>query len=237
MQLIRRQKTVGVVTVLFLSVAGMGQNAAGSIPHDKHFPKRFPKTCAEIKIVPLGMSNISVASPDGKYTVCVKEDREDKDQLYTYTSVYLSHRGRTRTLGRYKDMTETGGLLWAPDSRAFAWNPTFGGASSGWTTFAFDFKSGRLREIDRITSRDFLRRLRKACKKEDYSAYADENSYLVKWIGNRSVLIAEEAHPGGLDCRKPSPTDFYQVALLTGRIIKRLQGAEWAAAKKEFNNR
>ncbi len=86
-----RRQTVAVITVLLPSVAGMAQNASGST----HNGKPFPKTCAEIKKVPIGMSDILVVSPDGKYIVCVKEDREDKEQLYTYTSVYLTHRGRT----------------------------------------------------------------------------------------------------------------------------------------------
>jgi hypothetical protein len=220
-------KAAGTATVLFLLVAGTAQSPAGPTPASG---KRFPRTCQQIKILPDGMSDLSVTSPDGKYTVCVKEDREDKDELYTYTSVYLSHLGRLRTLGRYKDVTESSVLLWAPDSRAFAWNLTYGGASSGWTTMVFDFRSGSFREIDGIVSKDFHRRLLKACKKD----WTDDNSYLLQWIGNRSILIAVEAHPGGLDCRRPVPTDFYQVAVPSGRIIKRLQGAEQEAAKKQF---
>ena len=223
-----RWQIAAAITVQLLSGAGMAQNGSGS----KHAGKPFPKSCADIKKVPIGMSDISVVSPDGKYTVCVKEDREDKEQLYTYTSVYLTHQGRTRTLGRYKDMTETSDLIWAPDSNAFAWNFTYGGACCGWTTWAFDLRSGRFLVIERKATRDYHRRLRQACKKDE----ADDNVFLLKWIDNRSLLISVEAHPVAGDCRVPSPTDFYQVGLPSGRIVKYFQGTEREEVVKEFES-
>jgi hypothetical protein len=225
----RQQKAAILVTLLLLSIAGTAQNTAASIPRGTP----FPRTCADIKKVSIGMSDFSVVSPDGKRIVCVKEDREDKDQLYTYTSVYLSDKSRMLTLGRFKDMTETGDLRWAPDSRAFAWNFTYGGACCGWTTWVFDFRSGHFVAIERMATRDYHRRLRQACKKDD----ADDNVYLMKWVDKSSLLLVVEAHPISGDCRRPSPTDFYQVALPSGRIIKRLQGTERAAVEKEWNDR
>lgn len=188
-------------------------------------------TCESFKVVDNDAINVSSASPDGRSMVCIKEDREHDD--YRYTSVYLWHNGRVRTLGRYKDLGPGTSVLWSVDSKAFAWNFTYGGASSGWTTAAFDFKSGLLREIDRYASIEFHRRLRHACKEDE----TDDNSYLVTWIGNHSLVIAVEAHPGGLDCRRPAATDFYEVAIPGGRILKRLQGAEREAAKREFDTR
>jgi len=174
--------------------------------------------------------NVSVPSPDGHSMVCIKEDREGNG--YNYTSVYLWHSGRLRTLRRYKDLSPGYMVRWSEDSKAFAWSFTYGGASSGWTTAAFDFKSGRLQEVDRSASIEFHRRLRRTCKKDE----TDDNSYLVLWTDRLNLVIAVEAHPGGLDCRRPVPTDFYEVAIPGGRIIKRLQGAEREAAQHEFDN-
>jgi hypothetical protein len=72
--------------------------------------------------------------------------------------------------------------------------------------------------------------LRKACHDDE----TDSNVYFLKWVDNQSLLIAVEASPGGLDCRRPIPIDYYQVALPAGRIVKRLQGAEREAIKQEF---
>ncbi len=127
-------------------------------------------------------------------------------------------------------MTETGGLLWAPDSSAFVWNFTYGGACCAGPPGRFDLRSGRFLVIERKATRDYHRRLRQACKKDE----ADDNVFLLKWIDNRSLLISVEAHPVSGDCRVPSPIDFYQVGLPSGRIIKYFQGAEREAMAKEF---
>ena len=185
-------------------------------------------TCATIKVVDEYAIDVSATSPDGLSTVCIKEDRADDE--YSYTSVYLWRRGRLQVLMRYKELGPGSTVLWSADSKAFAWNFTYGGASSGWTTAVFDFRSGRLREIDRHASVVFHRRLRHACKED----WTDDNSYLMHWTGNRSLLIAMEAHPGGLDCRRPAATDFYEVAIPAGRVIKRLRGSEMEAAQREF---
>jgi hypothetical protein len=195
--------------------------------------KPSKETCESIKVVDEDALDLSVPSPDGLSMVCIKEDRETRDKAYRYTSVYLWRSGHIQTLQRYKDLGPGTSVLWSVDSRAFAWNFTYGGASSGWTMAAFDFKSGRLREIDRYASIEFHRRLRRACKKDE----TDDNSYLVRWSGKHSLLIALEAHPGGLDCREPTPTDIYEVAIPGGRIIRRLRGAERAAAEHELYTR
>lgn len=223
-------------SVLLLAAAGMGvllcSSASASSGADLPSTKNPQKSCATFKVLDSDSTNVSAISPDGKYTVCVKENYEDKDGAYTYTSVYLSRNGHTRRLGRYKDMTSTGNLLWAPDSSAFAWNFTYGGASSGWTTIIFDLKASRFFITERTASRDFHRRLLKACKEDE----TDDNVYLLKWVDARSILIAVEAHPGGLDCRDPAPTEFYQVAAPSGRILKYLQGAEKDAVERDYRN-
>jgi hypothetical protein len=160
---------------------------------------------------------------------CVKEGSPE-DAEDNHTTVYLWRKGHLRVLKRYNDIGSTGALVWAADSSAFAWNFTYGGAVGDWSTVIFNIKTGHFLEIERIASRDFHYRLRKACHNDE----TDSNVYFLKWVDNQSLLIAVEAHPGGLDCRRPAPTDFYQVALPGGRIVKRLQGAEREAIEKEF---
>lgn len=188
-----------------------------------------PRTCDQVKVRGSDATDWSVASPDGKYVVCVKEG-SPTDVEDDHTTVYLWRKGHLRVLKRYNDIGRTGALVWAADSSAFAWNFTFGGAVSGWSTVVFNIKTGHFLEIERMASRDFHYRLRKACHKDD----TDSNVYFLKWVNNQSLLIALEADPGGLDCRRPVPTDFYQVTLPAGDIVKRLQGAEREAFKKEF---
>jgi hypothetical protein len=204
-------------------------NGHGVVGTCRSAARHSPQTCGLIKVRDSDATNVSVASPDGKYVACVKEGSPE-DAEDNHTTVYLWRKGHLRVLKRYNDIGSTGALVWAADSSAFAWNFTYGGAVGDWSTVIFNIKNGHFLEIERIASRDFHYRLRKACHNDE----TDSNVYFLKWVDNQSLLIAVEAHPGGLDCRRPAPTDFYQVALPGGRIVKRLQGAEREAIEKEF---
>lgn len=215
---------VGWSMVLLASTTAMALSGFAA-----HAARNSSLTCAQIEVRDSDATNVSVASPDGKYVVCVKEG-SPRNLEDDHTTVYLWQKGHLRALKRHNDIGSTGALVWAADSSAFAWNFTFGGAVSGWSTVIFNIKTGHFLEIERMASRDFHYRLRKACHNDE----TDSNVYFLKWVDKQSLLIAVEAHPGGLDCRRPIPTDIYQVALPAGRIVKRLQGAEREAIKKEF---
>lgn len=190
---------------------------------------RGPTSCAQIEVIDEEATDVSATSPNGKYTVCVKEDREDNDGK-RYTSVYLSKAGHSRRIKRYKDIGATSVLDWASDSSAFVWNWTAGGSVGEWNTELFDMKSGRFLPVDKSVVKDFHDRMFQACRGDA----VDINEFFLKWAGHNSLLIAIQASHGGQDCRRPHPTDVYQVVIPSGRIIKRLQGTEREAISKEF---
>ena len=187
------------------------------------------RTCDQIKVRDSDATDVSLASPDGKYVVCVKEG-SPTDVEDDHTTVYLWRKGYLRVLKRYNDIGSTGALVWAADSSAFVWNFTYGGAVGDWSTVIFNLKTGHFLEIGRMASRDFHYRLRKACHDDE----GNSNVFFLKWVDNQSLLIAVQASSGAMDCRRPIPTDVYQVALPAGRIVKRLRGAEREAIKKKF---
>jgi hypothetical protein len=215
---------VAWVMVLLASTTAMALSGPAA-----HAARHSPEICDLIKVRDSNATNVSVASPDGKYVVCVKEGSPE-DVEDNHTTVYLWRKGYLRVLKRYNDIGSAGAFVWTADSSAFAWNFTYGGEVGYWSTVIFNIKNGHFLEIERMASRDFHYRLRKACHDDE----TDSNVYFLKWVDNQSLLIAVEAFPGGLDCRRPIPIDYYQVALPVGRIVKHLQGAEREAIKKEF---
>jgi hypothetical protein len=221
---LRRGKVAGMLAALFLLSGGTIQTKSNS-----QSVASKPAGCARIEVLDEDATDRSATSPNGKYTVCVKEDRDDRHGR-RYTDVYLSRDGYTRRIRSYKEIGGTRALKWAPDSSAFGWNWTSGGAVGPWNTELFDMKSGRFLPMDRRAVRDFLNRMRLACGNGE----VDTNQFFLKWVGSDNVLIAIQARQGGEDCRQPHPTDVYQVALPSGRVVKRLQGAEREAISREF---
>jgi hypothetical protein len=216
------------ILTLALSLAGRCQAAQPMSSPDLR-RSSLPAKCSEIKVIDQDATNMAVASPDGKNTVCVKEDRGTRDE-FTYTSIYWSHHQSSILVRRLKDIGSSVRVFWSPDSTAFALEWTFGGASSGWSVDVFQLKSRRFLSIDRAATRDFHRRLLRVCGSDE----TDDNVFFRKWVNATAIILAVEAHPGGLDCRSPAPTEFYEVAVPSGRIIRYFQGNEHDSLLKQF---
>jgi hypothetical protein len=223
---VRLDKVAGVLAGLLLLSGGTIQTTS----HSQSPPTSRPAGCARIEVMDEDAIDVSSVSPDGTYTVCIKEDREDRAGNRT-TDVYLSRGGNTQRITSHKEIGGTRAFAWAPDSSAFGWNWTSGGASGTYYIDLFDMKSRRFLPVDKSAVADFLNRMRLACG----DAKVDTNRFLLKWIDSQNILTAIETRVGGEDCRQPAPTDVYQVALPSGRIIKRLQGAEREAISREFD--
>ena len=223
-EVLRLGKLIGMLVMMFLMLGAVqarsnSQSATGR-----------PADCTRIKVTDKEATDRSATSPNGNYAVCVKEDHDDGHGK-RYTRVYLSRGGYTRRLRSYKEIGGTSVLEWAPDSSAFVWNWTAGGAAGPWNAELFNMKSGRFLPVDRSVVRDFLNRIRLACGNGE----VDTNVFFLRWVGSENALFAIQARQGGEDCRRPHPTDVYQVALPTGHVVKRLQGAEREAISREFS--
>src|SRR5579864_554693 len=163
-----------MVLLAFTTAMALSGSAAHAAGHS-------PRTCDQIEVRDSDATNVSVASPDGMYVACVKEG-SPRDVEDDHTTVYLWRKGHLRALKRYNDIGSTATLVWAADSSAFAWNFTYGGAVGDWSTVIFNIKTGHFLEIERIASRDFHYRLRKACHNDE----TDSNVYFLKWVDNQS---------------------------------------------------
>lgn len=220
-----------MVVLLFMVVTmPVGEQAQANTGKMPASASGIPADCTHIEVMDEDAANVSATSPDGKFTVCIKEDRDDS-QGRRYTNVYLSNGRRSWRIKRYKEIGSTGALEWSSDSSVFAWNWTSGGAVGAWNVDFFDVRSGHFRPVDKPMTRDFFDRFRRACRSTD----TDVNEFFLKWVDNKSALMAIEASPGGLDCRLPHPTDVYLVSVPSGQIIRRLHGTERKTIGNEFS--
>jgi hypothetical protein len=155
---------------------------------------------------------VSVTSPDGRYRVAlnVRSENDESGQLRVYAG--------NNTLGSYELHDLSGGIFvnWSPDSRAFYFMWSNGGAIGGYEVRAFRIIDGGAREvvITKKAEDEFERK--HPCPDRGHNVYA------VRWLkGSEELLLAMQVYPTG-DCGKELGLyGGYLVNATDGTILRR----------------
>jgi hypothetical protein len=155
---------------------------------------------------------VSVTSPDGRYRVALNVRSEDDEfgQLRVYAG--------NNVLGSYELRDLSAGIFvnWSPDSRAFYFMWSNGGAIGGYEVRAFRISDGSATEVVIATKAEDEFERKHPCPDRGHNVYA------VRWLkGSEELLLAMQVYPTS-DCGKELGLyGGYLVNATDGTILRR----------------
>lgn len=155
---------------------------------------------------------VSVTSPDGRYRVVlnVRSEDDESGQLRVYAG--------NNTLGSYALHDLSGGIFvnWSPDSRAFYFMWSNGGAIGGYEVRAFRIIEGGVTEVAIAKKAEDEFERKHPCPDRGHNVYA------VRWLkGSEELLLAMQVYPTS-DCgRELGLYGGYLVNATDGTILRR----------------
>lgn len=178
---------------------------------------------------------LSLASPDGKTTVEVKDE-----------TVAILVNGK-RYLTRIGEKTNAE-LGWAPDSQYFFLTWTDGGDTGSWHTELYAVTESGIKEIvgfEKQVRSDFENRIRHLPMPKEFghevdrhfwlqATYCEANIVGAQWRNGSQELLVSALVPNVGDCRYESTFGVYRVAVPSGDILQHYKARE---AYKKFGRK
>ncbi len=187
--------------------------SSASSPLSAH-PQRCSRTSFTLKDLE---KRVSILSPDGRHRVSlsVKDEDDENGGLRVYTGKQL--------IAKYAlgDLSGSVYVNWAPDSQAFYFLWSNGGAIGTYKVRVFKISTNSVQEFVTIKNATMEFERHHSC------AYRDTNVFVVRWMkGSDELLLAPQVYPTS-DCGKEMGVcRGYRVRISDGAILQRYSEKE-----------